>query len=100
MFAPSNKDTAMKTYQTSELQQIADNFKIDYASCGISYIGGFICEGSAKNAQAIAWFGNWIVIFEEFDGAWMPAKASNGDTGTTYSNPWTWFEKKVAKLAK
>ncbi len=92
--------TAMTTYQTAQIQQVASKFNVEYANCGLSYIGGYVCEGRTFETAAVAWFGNWVVYFTEVNGAWLPIKASNGDTGTTYANPWTWFDKKMAKLAK
>lgn len=69
----------------------------EYASTRIYHVGPYIAPGTTSCEQIMMQFGNWLVMLEEVGGTWVPVKASNMVTGTNYKNPYTWFEKKLAK---
>jgi hypothetical protein len=87
----------MSAYTTAEIQAVAEKFTIQYASCSISYIGGYTCQGREHDTHAYAIIGDWYVSFKNFDGLWEAVKCSHMQSGTTYMNPWKFMARKIKK---
>jgi len=85
----------MSAYTTAEIQAVAEKFTIQYASCSISYINGYTCQGPSRATEAHAVIGNWYVIFKNFNGLWEATRRSHMESGTTYWNPWKFMARKI-----
>jgi hypothetical protein len=97
----TNNDDMSQQFSHQMTKEQAVNHKnylsTEYASTRIYYVGPYVAPGTTSCEQIMMKFGEWLVMLQEVGGSWVPVKASNMMTGTDYKNPYTWFEKKLAK---
>lgn len=87
------------SYQMTKEQVVnhKNYLSTEYSSTRIYYVGPYVAPGQTSCEQIMMKFGEWLVMLQEVGGAWVPVKASHMQSGTNYKNPYTWFEKKLAK---
>jgi hypothetical protein len=88
----------MSYYALPQLQEKFKKITISYANCPVQYIGGFANIKDATETTLLIQTGDWFITMEQTSlGDFCPIRASHGMSGTTYNNPFAWFEKKYKK---